>query len=94
MSQPLNFRSPERTLDERMTDMERVMYGDVRAERSGLVKQMAELKAMVERLTERDRERILTMRGILIGLGLTTLFSGGTLVAVVTTLNQLIAAAN
>jgi hypothetical protein len=87
-----NYSQTPRTPDERMADIERILYGDVRANAKGMVAQMTELKALVEKLTERDRERILTMRGIAIGLGLTTLLSGTTLYAVVTSLQQIVAA--
>ena len=75
-----------------MADIERILYGDVRANAKGMVTQMTELKSLVETLTLRDRERILTMRGIAIGLGLTTVLSGSTLIAVVSSLQQIVAA--
>lgn len=55
-----------------------------------MVKQMAGLKDSMDKLTQADRERMLLIRGIFIGLGITTLFSGGTLVAVVSAMGQVV----
>ena len=75
-----------------MADVERILYGDVRANAKGMVAQMTDLNEKITKLTERDRERILTMRGIAIGLGLTTVLSGTTLIAVVSSLQQIVGA--
>lgn len=57
-----------------------VLFGDAQMNVVGLVADLSDVKEMLQTIINKDRERIVLMRGIVVGLGLTTLTGAGTLI--------------
>lgn len=69
--------------------LELVVDGDPDADVPGLRQRVKALEDSVAVLVKTDRERVLLLRGILLGLGLTAFSSIGTLIAVLRVLANL-----
>jgi hypothetical protein len=67
-------------LQDRVDRQSIVLFGDKEMNVAGLVIDHSEVKEMLQDMIKKDRERIVLMRGIVVGLGLTTLTGAGTLV--------------